>query len=218
MRVLERNKKDLWYANRLSSSFVVDSNGLKTGEKEQVYGEPVKTRMSMAIFSGANNLGSQGIATLEPYGIVTGYTARAVTEDLNCPMEEQSRVWYGIEPTRIESRTVTQTVTETIDGEEVTHEVTTTQEVEVPVPYNYTVVRKAKSLNHLIYYLKEVDVSLRLTLHFPMQALTVRSARLRKPSKTFSTVRTILWKCLPTTVLKSPSPLTVEWRQHKCNP
>lgn len=135
MRVLERNKKDLWYANRLSSSFVVDSNGLKTGEKEQVYGEPVKTRMSMAISSGANNLGSQGIATLEPYGIVTGYTARAVTEDMNCPMEEQSRVWYGIEPTRI------------VEGQE------------VPVPYNYTVVRKAKSLNHLIYYLKEVDVS-----------------------------------------------------------
>ena len=135
MRILERNKKDLWYANRISASYVTDKNGMKTGEKEQTYAEPVKVRMSMAISSGANNLGSQGIATLEPYGIVTGYTARAVTEDLNCPMEEQSRVWYGIEPT-----------TE-IEG------------VTVPVPYNYTVVRKAKSLTHLIYYLKEVDVS-----------------------------------------------------------
>ena len=135
MRVLERNKKDLWYANRMSSSYVVDEHGLKTGEKTQNYGEPVKVRMSMAISSGANNLGSQGIATLEPYGIVTGYTARAVTEDLNCPMEEQSRVWYGIEPEQ------------EVDG------------VTVPVPYNYTVVRKARSLNHLIYYLKEVDVT-----------------------------------------------------------
>ena len=135
MRILERNKKDLWYANRISASYVTDKNGMKTGEKEQTYAEPVKVRMSMAISSGANNLGSQGIATLEPYGIVTGYTARAVTEDLSCPMEEQSRVWYGIEPT-----------TE-IEG------------VTVPVPYNYTVVRKAKSLTHLIYYLKEVDVS-----------------------------------------------------------
>lgn len=101
----------------------------------------------MAISSGANNLGSQGIATLEPYGIVTGYTARAVTEDLNCPMEEQSRIWYGILPTH------TETVTNTLNGQ------TTTEEVEVPNPHNYTVVRKAKSLNHLIYYLKEVDVS-----------------------------------------------------------
>lgn len=147
MRILERNKKELWYANRLSDSYVTDNNGLKTGEKEQTYGTPTKVRMSMAISSGANNLGSQGIASLEPYGIVTGYTARAVTEDMNCPMEEQSRIWFGILPTHTETRT------RTVNGE------TVTENVEVPNPYNYTVVRKAVSLNHLIYYLKEVDVS-----------------------------------------------------------
>ena len=147
MRLLERNKKDLWYANRSGVSYVTDNNGMKTGEKEARYSTPVKVRMSMAISSGANNLGSQGIATLEPYGIVTGYTARAVTEDMNCPMEEQSRVWYQILPTHTETRNTT------VNGQ------TTTQEVEIPNPYNYVVVRKARSLNHLIYYLKEVDVS-----------------------------------------------------------
>ena len=147
MRILSRNKKDLWYANRVSASYVTDNNGLKTGEKTQTYGNPIKARMSMAISSGANNLGSQGIASLEPYGIVTGYTARAVTEDLNCSMNEESRIWYGILPTHTETRTIT------VNGQ------TTTQEVEVQNPYNYTVVRMAKSLNHLIYYLKEVDVS-----------------------------------------------------------
>ena len=147
MRILSRNKKDLWYANRVSASYVTDNNGLKTGEKTQTYGNPIKARMSMAISSGANNLGSQGIASLEPYGIVTGYTARAVTEDLNCSMNEESMIWYGILPTHTETRTIT------VNGQ------TTTQEVEVQNPYNYTVVRMAKSLNHLIYYLKEVDVS-----------------------------------------------------------
>ena len=147
MRLLARNKKDLWYANPTGTSYVTDNNGLKTGEIEVAYDTPVKVRMSMAISSGANNLGSQGIASIEPYGLVTGYTARAVTEDLNCSMEEQSHVWYGIEPTHTESQTITE------NGQ------TTTVEVEVPNPYNYTVVRKAKSLNHLIYYLKEVDVS-----------------------------------------------------------
>ena len=147
MRILSRNKKDIWYANRTNVAYVTDNNGLKTGEKQYTYGTPVKARMSMAISSGANNLGSQGIASLEPYGLVTGYTARAVTEDLNCTMEEQSRVWYQIEPTHTETRT------RTVNGE------TVTENVEVPNPYNYTVVRKAKSLNHLIYYLKEVDVS-----------------------------------------------------------
>ena len=147
MRILSRNKKDLWYANPSSVSYVTDNNGLKTGEIETTFTAPVKTRMSMAISSGANNLGSQGMATIEPYGLVTGYTARAVTEDLNCPMEEQSHVWYGIEPTHTESRTIT------VNGQ------TTTEEVEVPNPFNYSVVRKARSMNHLIFYLKEVDVS-----------------------------------------------------------
>ena len=147
MRTLARNRQEIWYATHKAESYVVDTNGLKTGEKEQTYNTPVKTRMSMAISSGANNLGSQGMVTLDPYGITTAYTHRAVTEDMNCSMDEESIVWFGIEPTR--------TVTESrvVNGE------TVTVETEVPVPHNFTVVRKAKSLNHLIYYLKEVDVS-----------------------------------------------------------
>ena len=87
--------------------------------------------MSVAISSGANNLGSQGMAELERFGIITGYTHRAVTDDMACPMNEESLVWYKIEP---------------VQGGN-------------PVPHNFKVVRKAQSLNHLIYYLKEVDVN-----------------------------------------------------------
>ena len=146
MRVLERNKQVLWYANPTGTSYATDGNGFKTGEKVITYGTPTKARMSMAISSGANNLGSQGIANVEPYGIVTGYTHRAVTEDLTCSMGEESRVWYGIEPTHEE------TATQTING------VQTVVKTVVANPHNFEVVRKAKSLNHLIYYLKEVDV------------------------------------------------------------
>lgn len=147
MRVLERNKEELWYANPSSSTYATDDNGLKTGEKVITYATPVKVRMSIAISSGANNLGSQGMAELQPYGIGTGYTHRAVTEDLNCPMAEDSRIWYGRTPT------VTRNVQRVVNNETVTVEET------VNIPHNYTVVRKARSLNHLIYYLKEVDVS-----------------------------------------------------------
>ena len=138
MRILSRNKQDVWYANPTGFSYATDANGFKTGEKNIVYATPAKVRMSMAISSGANNLGSQGIAEVEPFGISTGYTHRAVTEDLDCPMAEESQVWFGIEPTR----TVEQNGKTTV----------------VTVPHNFEVVRKAKSLNHLIYYLKEVDV------------------------------------------------------------
>lgn len=131
MRILSRNKQDIWYCNPTGSEYVVDSNGLKTGEKRITYGTPKKARMSMSISSGANNLGSQGMANLEVYGIETGYTHRAVTEDLTCDMGEESIVWYRREPGS--------------DWDD--------------VPHNFKVVRKAESLNHLIFYLKESEVS-----------------------------------------------------------
>ena len=147
MRLLARNKQTLWFANPSSSSYVVDSNGLKTLEEEITYGDLQSAQMSVAISSGANNLGSQGMAELERYGIITGYTHRATTEDMNCPLSEDSIVWYRTPPTRELS------VTETVNGEQVTRTVVER------LPHNFKVVRKAVSLNHLIYYLKEVDVS-----------------------------------------------------------
>lgn len=130
MRVLNRNKKTVWYANLIGTEPILDDNGLMTGQYEEKYTEPVKVRMSMAISSGANNLGSQGMADMEMYGIKTGYTHRMVTEDMKCPITEESLIWYGID------------AGETADE----------------VPHNFKVVRKAVSLNHIIYYIKEVDV------------------------------------------------------------
>lgn len=147
MHLLERNKKVLWFANRTGETYETDTNGLKTGEKTQTYGEPQKIRVAMSISSGANNIGSQGLADLNLRGIVTGYTHNAITEDMNCPMDEEAIVWYGIEPTHIEQTTAV------VNGE------TVTQNVIVKNPYNYRVVRKAISMTNIVYYLKEVDVS-----------------------------------------------------------
>lgn len=154
MKCLRRNKRDIWYAKRLSETYVTDNNGLKTGEKQQTYDAPVKLRMNVDPSSGATQN-----AKLEAYGIVTDYSAKAVTDDLNCPMAEDDIVWFGIEPTRPVTRTVTRTVTETVEGEEVTREITEEVTVDVPVPHNYKVLRRVPSLNFLSYYLKEVDVS-----------------------------------------------------------
>lgn len=147
MQTLEANEKYLWYALQTGTKTpITDSNGFKTGENEHDYGEPVKVRMSMATSSGANNLGSQGIAELEVFGIDTGYTARAVTYDMACPIDETSHIWYGIDPTRVVRTELT------VNGE------TTTVEETVAVQYNYVVVRRSVSINHITYYLKEVDV------------------------------------------------------------
>lgn len=146
MRLLERNKQTLWFANPASSTWRTDANGLKTGEKGITYGEQKSARMSIAISSGANNLGSQGLAELEEFGIDTGYTHRASTEDMNCEMGEESIVWYGIPHEQIVEEQIQ------VDGEMKTVQTT------VPTKHNFQVVRVARSLTHLIYYLKEVDV------------------------------------------------------------
>ena len=147
MRLLARNKQTICYANPSGSTWVTDSNGLKTGEKSITYGTVKSARMSVAISSGANNLGSQGMAELERYGIATGYTHRATTEDMNCDMGEESIVWFGVPYER------TVRTEQMVNGEMQTIE--TTEQL----PHNFQVVRKARSLNHLIFYLKEVDVS-----------------------------------------------------------
>ena len=146
MRLLSRNKQTLWYANRNSSTWVTDANGLKTGEKTVTYGTAKSARMSISASSGANNLGSQGMAELERYGIITGYTHRATTEDMSCDMDEESIVWYGVP-----HETIVQQVVE-VNGEQ------QTIEVHELLPHNFKVVRKETSLNHLTYYLKEVKV------------------------------------------------------------
>lgn len=127
MHTQNRNKQDLWYSLKIRTEEVRDEQtGLLTGEHRVIYAEPVETRMSMSISSGANNLGSQGMVTLDPYGITTAYTHRMVTHDMNCPINEESLIWIGRTPT---------------DG-----------------AHNFKVVRVARSLNHIIYYVKEVDV------------------------------------------------------------
>ena len=149
MRLLARNKQTLWFANPVSTTGHTDENGLRSGEKETTYGTPQSAKMSIAISSGANNLGSQGMAELERYGIETGYTHRATTEDMNCELREDSIVWYGV-PHEQNVQT-----TQTVNGVETTIE---TKEV-LYDRFNFRVVRKATSLNHIIYYLKEVSVS-----------------------------------------------------------
>jgi hypothetical protein len=146
MSLLSRNKQTIWYANPTGSSWVTDSNGFKTGEKTIAYGTPQSLQMSISASSGANNLDSQGMADLAQYGIETGYTHRATTEDMNCAVTEESIIWLGIEPTQ------TVTTQQTVNGE------TVEVQTEVPVPHNYKVIRKETSLNHLTYYLKEVSV------------------------------------------------------------
>lgn len=129
---MEINKTSIWYSNPIKgeTEAVLDENGLMTGEYVPTYTAPASIRAALSESIGLNNLTAQGVAELKNYGIVTNYTHRMITEDMNCPVTEESILWYGIDP-----------------GPKATD-----------VPYNFRVIRVSRTLNYKTYYLRQIDV------------------------------------------------------------
>lgn len=119
MRCLNRNKQTLYYALYQGETEEQDSDGNYTGERTITYGDPVKFK--------ANISAARGESALNPFGIETNYSKTIVTDDLNCPIKEDTILWIGKDPTED--------------------------------PYNYMVVKKAESLNSIMYAIREVQVS-----------------------------------------------------------
>lgn len=127
MRNLARNKKTVYYALYSSKTEIVDANGNKTGDKRIEYTEPTAIRVSVSA--------SRGEAYADPFGINLNYSKTVITDDMDCPIKEDSVLWIDKEATaEVDGKT---TVT----------------------PYNYVVVRKAVSLNNISYAVREVSVS-----------------------------------------------------------
>lgn len=75
---------------------------------------------------------ARGNAEREGFGIDCVYSKTMSTADKNCPIEEDTLLWIGIAPS-------TSTVS--------------------TIPHNYYVVRKAESLNDIVYAIREVTLS-----------------------------------------------------------
>lgn len=127
MKALARNKQTLYYSLYSGKTAVNDADGLFTGEYKESYATPVTTRMNI---SPAN-----GRSALEAFGITTNYDKVLVTDDMSCPIAEDTILWIGIEPTSV------------VNG------------VTVSNPHNFVVNRVAKSLNSIVYGVTEVSVS-----------------------------------------------------------
>jgi len=122
MKSLVRNALTFYYAQYSGKTEMTDEDGLKTGEYTLTYGTPTMMR--------ANISASRGQADVDMFGVDTKYSKTIVTTDMNCPINENSRLWIGITPTT----------------------------GQVSNPHNYRVVRVAKSLNSISYAIDEVDI------------------------------------------------------------
>ena len=127
MRSLVRNKQRIYYALYLGKTGVRDERGNLTGEYELSYASPVAYNINVSA--------ARGTADVEQFGINANYTKTMVTNDLNCPITEISRLWIGKEAT------------------------VTVDDVTTVTPHNYVVVSVARSINSITYAIKEVSVT-----------------------------------------------------------
>lgn len=90
VRTLEINRQDMWYALCNGKTEIIDDYGNHTGVFQVTYGAPVYYPVNMSQ--------SRGTTGLEAYGITADYDRTFVTTDMNCPIKEDSIIWFGADP------------------------------------------------------------------------------------------------------------------------
>lgn len=139
MRCLKRNQKAFHYCLYSGKEPLVDEYGNETGEPIVTYAAPVEMYANISPATGQSNT--------EQFGNLENYDKVIVTEDLNCPIDENSVLFIDKEPE------FTNVVTH-IYEEGQSHAYT----VSVPV-HDYIVRRVAKSLNNVSIAIRSVEVS-----------------------------------------------------------
>ena len=84
MRNLARNKRTISYLLYEGFTDEVDSNGLYTGTKIPTYASPVDIRASVSA--------ARGTTDLDLFGINVPYTNTVLVDNLDCPIDENSRL------------------------------------------------------------------------------------------------------------------------------
>lgn len=139
MRTLKRNERKFYYCLYANKTPIVDDYGNETGESIVTYQDPVEMKANISPATGQSNT--------EQFGNLENYDKVIVTDDLNCPIDENSVLFIDKEPEYTEVLTHTTTAITTQD-----------ETVSIPV-FDYTVRRVAKSLNSISIAVKKVDVS-----------------------------------------------------------
>lgn len=91
MRSLGKNKRQIHYALYSGDESIKDEYGNETGEREPIYGE--------AILYQGNVSSASGEDAVQAFGSFTNYTRVLCVADVNCPIAEQTVVWFGVATT-----------------------------------------------------------------------------------------------------------------------
>ena len=91
MRSLNRNKRKIYYALRTGELTNVDDYGNETGERTPTYGEKKALECNISAATGQD--------AVQAFGNFTGYSRTMFVADNRCQIDEESIIWFGIEPT-----------------------------------------------------------------------------------------------------------------------
>ena len=124
MRIMERNKSTFWYLLFDHKGPLLNEKGLETGEPGVFYKDAVEMRANVSAASGSSQV--------EQFGNFTDYSKVIMTDDMDCPIDENTVLFVDKEPEYNDAGT--------------------------PL-YDYIVKRVAKPLNSISYAIKKVTVS-----------------------------------------------------------
>lgn len=124
MRCMERNKRTFYYALFKEEVSHTDEDGNESGEPMPVYETPVEMRANVSPATGNSNI--------EQFGNDLKYDKVIVTDDLSCPIDENSVLFVDAPPR------------EDADGN---------------LLFDYVVKKIARSLNSISIAISKVEVS-----------------------------------------------------------
>lgn len=123
MRTLLRNKRTIAYALYVGITDITDSEGYYTGEKAVTYAD--------ADYMSAYVSAESGTAEAEVFGTDLKYDRVIISDDLNCPVDENTILCVDKTPL-------------IVDGKLTNHD--------------YIVTKVAKGLDHISFAITKVDV------------------------------------------------------------
>lgn len=88
MRSLNRNKRQIHYALYMGDEPIIDEYGNETGENSPKYGEITALQCNVSSASGEE--------AVQAFGSFSNYTRVVCVADNNCPISEQTIVWFGV--------------------------------------------------------------------------------------------------------------------------
>ena len=89
MRSLQRNWRELYYANVERTESIKDEYGNDTLELKTVYSSPTAFRANISA-----NAGQEAVSV---FGAMTGYSRTISLVGDSCPVDEGSLIWFGVD-------------------------------------------------------------------------------------------------------------------------